>query len=47
MSFIKRGTGEVLPESSEQHKTASNQNWTDKDERELAQENEQADRGQD
>lgn len=38
MALVKHGHGEVLPESEQEQKTAS-QNWTDKDRAELAQEN--------
>ena len=38
MALVKHGHGEVLPESEQEQKTAS-QNWTDNDRAELAQEN--------
>lgn len=38
MGFVKHGTGEVLPESEQEQKTAK-ANWTERDQVELAQEN--------
>lgn len=38
VGFIKHGHGEVLPESEQEQKTAS-QNWTEEDRKELAREN--------
>jgi hypothetical protein len=46
MGFKKHGTGEVTGTEGSRAKTAGRE-WTDTDERELQQENEQADREED
>lgn len=39
MGFVKHGAGDVLPESEQETKIAS-QNWTEEDREELSRENE-------
>ena len=42
MGFQKRGTGEILPEPGQ--KTASDKDWDEKDQQELQEENDKADK---
>jgi hypothetical protein len=42
LGLVKHGTGEVLPESEEERKTAA-KNWTEKDREALERENAEAD----
>ena len=44
MGFVKHGVGEVLPDPEDNQKTAA-ANWTEKDQQELAAENEEQDEG--
>lgn len=43
MSLKKYGTGKVLPEDEQEQKTAK-ANWTEEDQKELEQENQEADK---
>lgn len=38
MALKKHGTGQILPDEEDQQKTASQDNWDPKDERELSDE---------
>lgn len=43
MSFVKHGSGEILPEPEEK-KTAASKEWTEQDQRELAVEGNEEDK---